>query len=40
VRLFPKIGREIERLSQTEGGLATLQSGSGPTVFTVFKKEK
>ena len=39
VRLFPKIGREIERLSQTEGGLATLQSGSGPTVFTVFKKE-
>ncbi|MBR3748467.1 MAG: 4-(cytidine 5'-diphospho)-2-C-methyl-D-erythritol kinase [Firmicutes bacterium] len=40
VRLFPKIGREIERLSQMEGGLATLQSGSGPTVFTVFKKEK
>ncbi|MBP5750926.1 MAG: hypothetical protein J6X24_09065 [Firmicutes bacterium] len=40
VRLFPKIGKEIERLSQAEGGLATLQSGSGPTVFTVFEKER
>ena len=38
VRLFPKIGREIERLSQDPDGLATLQSGSGPTVFTVFRK--
>ena len=38
VRLYPRIGKEIERLSQEEGGLVTLQSGSGPTVFTVFRK--
>lgn len=38
VRLYPKIGREIERLKEENGGLATLQSGSGPTIFTVFRK--
>ncbi len=38
-RLYPRIAKEIERLSQMGDGLATLQSGSGPTVFTVFKKE-
>lgn len=38
VRLYPKIGKEIARLSQESGGLVTMQSGSGPTVFTVFRK--
>jgi 4-diphosphocytidyl-2-C-methyl-D-erythritol kinase len=38
VRLFPRIGKEIQRMSREEGGLTTLQSGSGPTVFTVFRK--
>ncbi len=35
-RLFPKIALEIQRLSQLNDGLATLQSGSGPSIFTVF----
>ena len=38
VRLYPKIGKEIERLTKENGGLATLQSGSGPTIFTVYKR--
>ena len=37
-RLFPRIAVEIERLSQLNDGLCTLQSGSGPTIFTVYKK--
>ena len=37
VRLYPKIGKEIARLTQENKGLATLQSGSGPTIFTVYK---
>ena len=36
-RLYPRIAKEIERLSQIDDGLCTLQSGSGPTVFTVFE---
>ena len=37
-RLYPRIAKEIERLSQIDDGLCTLQSGSGPTVFTVFEQ--
>ena len=37
-RLYPKICREIEHLSQENKGLATLQSGSGPTIFTVYRR--
>ena len=37
VRLFPEITKEIERLSQDANALAVLQSGSGPTVFSVFR---
>lgn len=37
-RLYPRIAKEIERLSQIGDGLCTLQSGSGPTVFTVFEE--
>ena len=37
VRLYPKIGSEIKRLSQLGDGLATLQSGSGPSIFTVYQ---
>jgi 4-diphosphocytidyl-2-C-methyl-D-erythritol kinase len=39
-RLYPKIAKEIARMAEDPAGLATLQSGSGPTVFTVYKKEK
>ena len=39
VRLYPKIAKEIARMAEDPAGLATLQSGSGPTVFTVYKKE-
>jgi 4-diphosphocytidyl-2-C-methyl-D-erythritol kinase len=36
-RLYPKIAAEIERLSALNDGLATLQSGSGPSIFTVYR---
>ena len=38
VRLYPRIGKEIERLSQLDDSLCTLQSGSGPSIVTIFKK--
>lgn len=36
-RLYPKIAEEIARQKRESGALAVLQSGSGPTILTVYK---
>ena len=37
-RMFPKIQKTIDELSSNNDALITMQSGSGPTVFSVFRK--
>lgn len=37
-RMFPEIKEALKTLSSNSDALMTMQSGSGPTVFSVFKK--